>query len=182
MGRRNREGVLVGKHTLVTTETYDTQKFDIYVDEMGTFGAEVREGHGDWITAPTLPGLKQKLRETSRSDIKIQATLMTDASSWYEADEDDKKVKFRPVTVNGKHARTGAILYTREEDGQKGDVGNYGRSGLFVRLTKEEQQEYLRLRAEERAAKGAREKWEKAHHLDYEDAVKKLKGVEVTKG
>lgn len=153
--------------TAVKTINVDGAVVEITLNEKGEFLAKVET---QWITAPTMKGIEERVRKAVRSagKLSIEATLL-------DFGFNDDEPSFEDILITGQHASNNNVLY-RDDSGAVQQLRTFN-SDCMIRLSKDQRKEFGELVKARKRAEKAMEKWKADHKLDAHQAIRKARGL-----
>jgi hypothetical protein len=159
----SRRTVSLGGPIKLTTYEAHGQTVQIYVREDGDFTATVQE---KFLFATTLDALKTKIRQAGK------AAKVVVAIPACKVETNFGKMAIVEVTITGKNAKTGAILYRDEKHGHAlQEASRYADTKFLKRIPKASQDELVALYEKHRQAMSAYETKSRGYYLDANKAV-----------
>ncbi len=150
--------------TILREDSIDGHKFTITVGGDGSFNAKVL---GEYVTAPSLKGLTEKVRKLVRRAGRIAVPATRIATRYNRKDREVPEIE--QIHLTGLHGSNRNILYKVDKTGVT-EQGSWG-AEFYRRLSDKEIAHYLELVRDQDAANKAIEVWKEKHLINAHEAI-----------
>ena len=144
------------------------REFEVYVDSAGYFCVDF---DGETIEKPTLEDLKSRLMDLTKQKA---GKIAIEFYRWVEDRWNDEKAKLKHGVITGLHAANDNVMVRFDGEKAEQDSRYYNSDSSFLRLTKEEVNQYIKLRKALEAAKKVLTDFEEAHTFDAKEEVRAI--------